>query len=348
MHRLPDRLDDSSRRQISAWLALCCAMIFAMVILGGVTRLTGSGLSMVEWDPIFGVIPPLDQASWEAVFAKYRESPEYRKINAGMDLEGFKSIYWFEFSHRILGRSIGTVFLLPFLYFLLRRRLTRRLAPRLAFAFVLGGLQGLLGWYMVKSGLIDNPHVSQYRLTAHLGLALLIYAYLMWILFDLLFGHDAASSSDTGRLKAGSRWLLGLIATTIASGGFVAGLKAGYAYNTFPKMAGQWLPPGGWTLEPGWRNLFENVATVQFDHRVLALLTFTAVLLFWFAALRRQITPSARSAVHLLLLAACIQVALGISTLLLQVPVALAATHQGGAVLLLSAALLAAHRLHNS
>jgi cytochrome c oxidase assembly protein subunit 15 len=347
MYRFPDQLDDSARRQISVWLTLCCAMIFAMVILGGVTRLTGSGLSMVEWDPIFGVIPPLDQESWEAVFAKYRESPEYRKVNAGMDLEGFKSIYWFEFSHRILGRSIGTVFLLPFLYFLFRHKLTRKLARKLAFAFVLGGLQGLLGWFMVKSGLVDNPHVSAYRLTAHLGLALLIYAYLLWILLGLIF-RSGASCADARRLKRGAKWLLGLIATTIASGGFVAGLKAGYTYNTFPKMGGQWLPPGGWSLQPGWRNLFENVATVQFDHRVLATLTFLSVVVFWLAARRRQLTPSARIAVHLLLLAACVQVALGISTLLLQVPVALGATHQGGALLLLSVALLATHRLHNS
>ncbi|HED18482.1 MAG TPA: heme A synthase, partial [Gammaproteobacteria bacterium] len=150
MSHFPAQLEDSARKQISVWLLVCCAMIFAMVILGGATRLTGSGLSMVEWDPIFGIVPPLDQQTWEADFAKYRESPEYQKINIGMALDGFKSIYWYEFSHRLLGRSIGTVFLLPFLYFIARRMLTARLIPRLAIAFVLGGLQGLLGWYMVK------------------------------------------------------------------------------------------------------------------------------------------------------------------------------------------------------
>ena len=252
MTRYPAQMDDSTRRQVAAWLLLCCAMIFAMVILGGVTRLTGSGLSMVEWDPIFGVVPPLDQQAWEEVFAKYQQSPEYRKINIGMDLGGFKSIYWFEFSHRILGRSIGAVFLIPFLYFMFRRKLAASLVPRLGFAFVLGGLQGLLGWYMVKSGLIDNPHVSQYRLTAHLSLALLIYAYLLWILYDLLFKQRQPSVNPAG-LKTAAKFLLGLAAVTIVSGGFVAGLKAGHAYNTFPKMGDQWLPPAGWMLQPGWR-----------------------------------------------------------------------------------------------
>jgi len=347
MSKYPQQLNDSTRRQVAAWLLLCCAMIFAMVILGGVTRLTGSGLSMVEWDPIFGVVPPLDQETWESVFIKYRQSPEYQKINVGMDLDGFKSIYWFEFSHRLLGRSIGTVFLLPFLYFLWRRKLTPRLIPRLAFAFVLGGLQGLLGWYMVKSGLVENPHVSQYRLTAHLGLALLIYAYLLWLLYDLLFRPVEEPGRPPGLIKA-ANFILGLVAVTIASGGFVAGLKAGHAYNTFPKMGDQWLPPEGWMLQPGWRNLFENIATVQFDHRVLASLTFTSILVFWLAALRRPLTLSARSAFHLLMLMIVVQVALGISTLLLHVPVALAATHQAGALLLLTLALLVNHRLRKS
>lgn len=347
MSRYPDQLEQSARGQIATWLLICCVMIFAMVILGGVTRLTGSGLSMVEWDPLFGVVPPLNEEVWESTFAKYRLSPEYNKINVGMDLEGFKSIYWFEYSHRLLGRSIGTVFLLPFLYFLWRRKLTARLVPRLAFAFVLGGLQGVLGWYMVKSGLVDNPHVSQYRLTAHLGLALVIYAYLLWLLYDLLFDPDPARRNPPG-LTTAAKFLLGLVAITIASGGFVAGLKAGYAYNTFPKMGDQWLPPAGWMLQPGWRNLFENIATVQFNHRVLAITTFTSILLFWLAALRRPLTPSARTTSHLLMLMVTVQAGLGISTLLLRVPVALAATHQAGALLVLTLTLLLTHRLQKS
>jgi cytochrome c oxidase assembly protein subunit 15 len=299
---------------------------------------------MVEWDPIFGVVPPLNQAQWEDVFAKYRESPEYQKINIGMDLEGFKSIYWYEFTHRLLGRSIGMVFLLPFLYFLARRMLTPRLIPRLAFAFVLGGLQGLLGWYMVKSGLIDQPHVSQYRLTAHLSLALLIYCYLLWLLLDLLFPQPQSDTARNVGQKA-ALMLFALVAITIVSGGFVAGLKAGFAYNTFPKMGDQWLPPAGWILQPGWRNLFENIATVQFNHRVLATLTLFSVLWFWLYTAKTPLPPRARFGIHVLLLAAIAQVALGISTLLLHVPVALGVTHQAGALTLLTVFLFVGHQL---
>jgi cytochrome c oxidase assembly protein subunit 15 len=341
-------MDDRARNQIAAWLLLCCIMIFAMVSLGGVTRLTGSGLSMVEWDPIFGWVPPLNDAEWEAVFAKYQDSPEYRHVNIGMDLHGFKSIYWFEFAHRLLGRSIGAVFLLPLIYFAARGMLTRGLTLRLALAFVLGGLQGVLGWYMVKSGLIDRPHVSQYRLTAHLGLALVIYGYLLWLLLDLLFPRSNSASATPPAAGRVAFALLGLIALTILSGGFVAGLKAGHAYNTFPLMGGQWLPPAGWMLEPGWRNLFENIATVQFDHRLLATLSLVAVLAFWLYIRRRQLTPSARVAANLLPIVAIVQVSLGIATLLLHVPVAVAATHQAGALTLLTVMIITVHRLHRN
>ena len=344
MPHFPEQMTDTARKQVAGWLLLCCIMIFAMVILGGVTRLTGSGLSMVEWDPIFGFVPPLSQHEWEEVFDKYRESPEYRKININMDLHGFKSIYWFEFSHRVLGRSIGTVFLIPFLYFIWRGMLPRKWVPRLLGAFVLGGLQGLLGWYMVKSGLVDRPHVSQYRLTAHLGLALLIYYYLLWLLLDLLFPDREPGALTQGSRKA-AKWLFALAATTVLSGGFVAGLKAGHAYNTFPKMGDQWLPPAGWMLQPGWRNLFENIATVQFDHRVLATLTFVAVILFWFRTRHKLATSAARIGLNLLLLVVFIQVTLGISTLLLHVPVALASMHQAGALTLLTVLLFVIHQL---
>ncbi|MCP4454569.1 MAG: heme A synthase, partial [Planctomycetes bacterium] len=179
-------MSNKDQRQIAIWLLVCCALVFAMVVLGGATRLTGSGLSMVNWAPVTGVIPPLDEADWEAEFAHYQSSPEYQKINKGMDLSGFKRIFWFEFAHRVLGRTIGIVFLLPFLYFLIRRKIGRSLVPKLGVMFVLGGLQGLLGWYMVKSGLVNNPHVSQYRLTAHLLAAVVIYGYMFWVALDLL------------------------------------------------------------------------------------------------------------------------------------------------------------------
>jgi len=337
----------ANNKPVAAWLLLCSVMIFAMVILGGVTRLTGSGLSMVEWDPLFGFIPPTGQQEWTEVFAKYRESPEYQKINVGMDLEGFKTIYWFEFSHRVLGRSIGMAFLLPFLYFLFRGMLERRMIPRLGLAFVLGGLQGLLGWYMVKSGLVDNPHVSQYRLTAHLSLALVIYGYLLWLLFDLIFPRQNTFLAGR-KVKTFGLGLLALASTTIVSGGFVAGLKAGFAYNTFPKMGDQWLPPAGWSLNPGWRNLFENIATVQFEHRLLALVTLCSTVLFWVYTRRKPLSVSARTGIHLLLFAALVQVGLGISTLLMHVPVAVAATHQAGALVLLTVILFVNHRLYRS
>ncbi len=321
-------------RRIAGWLFICCLMIYAMVMLGGVTRLTGSGLSMVEWDPIFGIIPPLDEASWQATFELYRQSPEYQKINAGMDLEGFKGIYWFEYAHRLLGRSIGTVFLLPFLYFLYRGWIRRSLTPQLAGMFVLGGLQGLMGWYMVKSGLVDNPHVSQYRLTAHLGLAVLIYGWILYVAIGLWFGDNAHRVSANQRRNI---LLLGiLVFVTMLSGGFVAGLKAGYAYNTFPLMDGYWIPQAIFMLDPWWRNFFENIATVQFDHRLLALLVFVSVLAIWLNALRRIEVRQLRRALHLLLAVALLQVSLGISTLLLHVPLSLASLHQGGALLLFS------------
>ena len=338
--------DTGDDRRIGIWLLACCALVFAMVVLGGVTRLTGSGLSMVEWDPVMGFIPPMNQAEWERVFGLYQASPEYQKINIGMDLEGFKRIYWFEFAHRVLGRTIGIVFLLPFLYFLARGMLRRPLVPKLLAMFVLGGMQGLLGWYMVKSGLVDNPHVSQYRLTAHLTLAIVIYAYMFWVALGLLLDsgrETVARASACVRLSAGLLGLLVLV--TIMSGGFVAGLKAGYVYNTFPLMGGRWIPEAMFLQDPLWRNFFENMATVQFDHRVLAMLTFAGAIVFWLVARRSIGARQSRAGMHLLLAAVVMQVTLGISTLLLHVPVALAATHQAGALVLLTAVLFLNHRL---
>jgi cytochrome c oxidase assembly protein subunit 15 len=336
----------SHDRQLALWLMLCCAMIFAMVVLGGVTRLTGSGLSMVEWDPIFGVVPPLGEAQWESTFNLYKESPEYRKINAGMDLHGFKQIYWFEFAHRLLGRAIGMVFLIPFLYFLFTGRVRRPLIPRLATLFVLGGLQGILGWYMVKSGLVDRPHVSQYRLTAHLTMALVIYSYMLWVALGLWTNAERTKESPApSGLRRFAALLGGLVFITAISGGFVAGLKAGFAYNTFPLMDGHWIPEAMFLMSPVWRNFFENIATVQFDHRLLATLVFVGCVSFWLVARRHTLPVSARIGVHALLAAAVLQVSLGISTLLLHVPTPLASTHQAGALLLLTVVLFVNHRL---
>jgi cytochrome c oxidase assembly protein subunit 15 len=336
------------RRQIAGWLLVCAAMVFAMVVLGGVTRLTGSGLSMVEWDPIFGIVPPLDAAQWEQVFEKYQSSPEYQKINIDMDLAAFKRIFLVEYAHRVLGRAIGIVFLLPLVFFVVTHRIPRGLSPKLVALFVLGGLQGLLGWYMVKSGLVDDPHVSPYRLTAHLMLAVALYGYMIWVALGLLLSQGSqriAGARAGASLRRFAAALAGWVFLTMASGGFVAGLKAGRAYNTFPLMEGRWIPSGIWGLQPGYRNLFENIATVQFDHRVAAITTFVGILALWLAGRGRMPSRGARYALHGLAIMGMVQLGLGISTLLLHVPVPLAVAHQGGALVLFTLILIVAQRL---
>ena len=323
-------------RPVAAWLLACCVLVFAMVILGGVTRLTGSGLSMVNWQPVSGVVPPLTRDAWEREFAHYRDSPEYKLVNYGMRLAEFKRIFWFEFAHRLLGRLIGIVFLLPFVYFLMRRRIEPSLAPKLAMMFVLGALQGLLGWYMVRSGLVDDPHVSQYRLAAHLGLAVLVYALMLWTALGLMHSRAPRRGVASPGLPAFAMPLTVIVFVAMLSGAFVAGLKAGYTYNTFPLMAGQWVPEGLWAMTPAYRNLFENVATVQFSHRLLAVATFLAIVSLWVVSLRARLPRSVRLWSHAVALAAVIQVILGISTLLARVPVSLAALHQAGALVLLT------------
>lgn len=340
-------LDKPNHKAIAIWLLVCCATIFGMIILGGVTRLTGSGLSMVEWAPILGILPPLNQAEWQETFLLYQQFPEYQLKNFNMSLDEFKSIFWFEYGHRLLGRSIGMIFLLPFLFFLFRGKIEKSLTPKLIFMFVLGGLQGLMGWYMVKSGLVNDPHVSQYRLTAHLGLAVVIYAYMFWVALGLLYPkiNDVANNTNY-RLRSLSLIITGIIVITILSGGFVAGTHAGFAFNTFPLMDGQLIPAGLFALSPVWHNFFENIVTVQFDHRVLATLLFLVIPVFWFKAGRLELPALARTGSHLLLAALVLQITLGISTLLLIVPVALAAAHQAGAIVLLTAALFVSQQLH--
>ena len=322
-------------------------MIFAMVVVGGVTRLTHSGLSMVEWQPLVGTIPPLNQVQWDEVFHKYQQTPEYLKINRGMALEEFKDIFWWEYFHRLLGRSIGMVFLLPFLYFLARKKIDKPLMVKFAGIFMLGGLQGGMGWYMVASGLMDNPHVSQYRLTAHLGLAFLIYTAILWAALGLLSPKTAATQiGDKLRaLRNFSTVLAGLIFVMVLSGGFVAGTRAGFTYNTFPLMGGNFIPEDIFQLEPWYLNFFENLATVQFDHRLIAWLLAFLIPLFWLRSRKIMLPGSARLYCNLFLAMLVVQVTLGICTLLLVVPVPLAATHQAGALLLFTIALITNHEL---
>ena len=320
----------NSRRAIAIWLFTCAALIFAMVVIGGITRLTESGLSITEWKPVTGTFPPMSETEWQAEFEKYRQIPEYREKNLGMSLPEYKTIYWWEYIHRLWGRAIGVVFLLPFLWFLLRGHIRGSLAWKLGGVFVLGAAQGALGWYMVTSGLVDRISVSPYRLTAHLMLALLIYAAILWIALGLV-------RPNTGRVDGRALGLTCVVLLTMASGGFVAGHDAGMIYNTFPLMDGRLVPAGYLDLDPWWRNLFENPAAVQFDHRVLGVTTLLLSLLYW--RLARDDSTGAADAV---LIVALIQSSLGIGTLLLEVPIGMAALHQAGSVMLLTVSLIAA------
>lgn len=333
-------------RPVAVWLLICCAMIFAMVVIGGITRLTESGLSITEWRPLTGILPPLNEAEWQRVFDLYQRIPEYQLINRGMTLEEFKGIFWWEYIHRLWGRLIGVVFALPFLYFLVRGRIRRPLMPHLVAMFVLGGLQGLLGWYMVQSGLSERTDVSQYRLAAHLAAAFAIYAYIFWIALTLMRPLPAAQP-DPG--AAGLRRHLlavaGLTGLTLLYGGFVAGLNAGMVYNTFPLMNGRLLPDGPLFLEPVWINLFENPGTVQFIHRVLAIALVGTTLWLWVRARAVALAGHAGVALTLLTGMVLIQASLGIATLLLVVPIPLAAAHQAGAVVVLTLILWALHEL---
>jgi heme a synthase len=334
-------------RPVAAWLFLCCGLIFLMVVVGGVTRLTLSGLSITEWKPIIGVVPPFSSADWATEFAKYQQIPEYRAVHFAMTLDEFKSIYFWEYSHRLLGRLISVVFIVPFIWFLVRRRLPGHLIPPLAGILLLGFGQGLLGWYMVQSGLADRVEVSQYRLVAHLALALAIYASILWVALGIVHGltpPDGRSGSSPSWRRAAEA-VLAVVALTISAGGFVAGTRAGLTYNTFPLMDGALVPAGYAQLRPFVLNWFENIAAIQFNHRALAIVTLTAVVVLWAASLRSALPQRARLALHMLLAVAVLQVMLGMATLILAVPIPLAAAHQAGAVLLLTVAVFLRHSL---
>ena len=336
-----------ARRQVAAWLFICSMMVFATLVVGGVTRLTHSGLSIVEWQPIVGTLPPLNQVEWEDTFEKYKRTPEFQKVNHQMALDEFKGIFWWEYWHRVLGRTIGAVFLFPFLYFLWRRKITGAQVPRLIGIFVLGGLQGAMGWYMVKSGLVDDPRVSQYRLTAHLSIAFLIFISMMWVALGLLAERTKRVADKTvAGLRRTGFWLAILAFYMVISGGFVAGIRAGKAYNTFPLMNGNVIPPEIFMIDPCYLNFFNNMATVQFDHRLGAWLLAFLVPWFWFRVRAAVGVPErARLAATILLLALAAQIVLGIATLLLAVPVALGAAHQGGSMVVFGVLLWLNHEL---
>ena len=331
-------------RPVVIWLLICAALVFLMVVVGGLTRLTQSGLSMVDWRPVTGWLPPLDDAAWHSAFENYKRFPEYQKLNQGMSLGDFQSIFWFEYLHRLLGRSIGVAFLLPFLWFLISRRISRTLAWRLAVIFGLGAVQGVVGWWMVRSGLVDQPDVSHYRLAVHLGLAVIIYSLLLWTALRLLFDEGSAAAPKR-RLHLGALGCLVAVFVTVVSGALVAGLDAGFAYNTFPTMNGMWIPEGVMAQNPWYLNFFENTITVQFDHRWLALATAAAIGALWWRERSRALSRFARLALHALAGAVLLQIALGIATVVLVVPVPVAAAHQAGAMILISAVITLAYAL---
>ncbi len=334
-------------RAVGVWLLICCAMLWAMVSLGGATRLLHAGLSIVEWRPVTGLLPPLSEQEWGQAFESYQKYPEYHKLRQTMTLSEFKSIFWLEYLHRLWGRLIALVFLVPLVFFAVTGRVTRSLSLRLLFAFLLGGLQGALGWYMVKSGLVERPDVSQYRLTAHLGLALILYAYLLWIALELLLKPVSYPDSKTEPPRKTAFLTLALIFLTALSGGFVAGLDAGFAYNTFPLMGGRLIPEGLFMMRPITRNFFENLVTVQFDHRVLAMALLVLIMWLYSQGSRMVLPRRIRFALGGLLAVALLQAALGIGTLFLRVPIPLALAHQGGALLLLSTGLWVAYEFFN-
>ncbi len=329
-------------RQIAVWLVVCAAVIFGMIMLGGATRLTNSGLSMVEWRPVLGIIPPLNDQGWLVAFEKYKQFPEYQQLNQGMTLGEFKVIFLYEYLHRLLGRLIGVLFFIPLVFFSIKGRIKKEIAPKLWFLFVLGGCQGILGWYMVKSGLIDKPHVSQYRLVAHLGLATLIYGYMLWVIFDL-FHPVKIAVKDAGLMVYLSSSLVLFIFLMILSGGLVAGTDAGYAFNTWPLMGSDFIPNGVYAMEPWWLAIFEDILTIQFNHRMFAyfLLFYVGVLSWWI--LSNSSWAKIHSRAWVLLCAVLLQAILGVSTLLLHVPVILGVAHQATAILLLSAGIFLAH-----
>ncbi|MDA0341433.1 MAG: COX15/CtaA family protein [Proteobacteria bacterium] len=332
-------------RVVAWWLFSVAAMVAVMVVIGGITRLTESGLSMVEWRPLIGWLPPMSEEQWIRTFALYQNSPQYLKVNAWMGLEDFRRIFWWEYTHRLWGRLIGLAFALPFLWFVVRGMVRRDFVARIVLLFALGGLQGGIGWWMVKSGLSDDPAVSQYRLTVHLAMAFLILGALFWVGLDLVGAprHDAPKA-----LRRHAWAALSMVSLTVVAGAMVAGLDAGLIYNTFPLMDGGIVPPDYGNLSPVWLNAVENAGAVQFHHRVLAILTVLVVVSLLFRVMRSGLASSVRLPVHVLAAMVLVQTTLGIATLIFVVPLDLAAAHQAGAVVLFSAAVWVVFGLRGS
>lgn len=335
-------MDDKAPKSVAVWLFACAAMVVTMMIIGAITRLTESGLSMVEWRPLIGAWPPAAEAEWRRVFDLYRQTSEYRLANAGMELAEFKTIFWWEYIHRLWGRLIGVVFAVPFVVFLLLKKVPRRLTPHLVALFLLGGLQGVIGWWMVKSGFVDRTDVSQYRLTIHLGMAFAILGYLLWVALGIASPRSQADPGGPRRLA----WLaFGVVSLTVLAGGLVAGLNAGKTYNTWPLMDGDVVPAGVLDLSPWWLNGFENLAMIQFVHRMLAYASVLLIAWLRVAVCHAPVSEHARRAATVLAAMVVLQAVLGVATLLLVVPLPLAVLHLAGAALLFSLSLWTVYEL---
>lgn len=341
-----ERIPAGRRRQLRIWLWIGAALTASTLVVGGITRLTESGLSIVDWAPIVGSVPPLNDADWREAFARYQQYPEYLKLRPDMTLSEFKQIYFWEFLHRTIGRLIGIVFLLPFLFFLIRGYFNRPLLKRVLLLFALGGMQGLMGWYMVSSGLVDRPDVSHYRLAAHLLLAMTIFACCIWFANDLL-GRRRQPVDPAARSSL-LRWLVGLgilLVVQITWGAFVAGLNAGFILNTFPLMDGSLLPPNGWSQDPLLINLVENLATVQWVHRVLATVLLIGVIALFFRIRRDPSLARFQNWGLAFLVMIVLQYSLGITTLLTHVKTGIAVTHQATALVIVGFLITFLHRV---
>ena len=350
------KIDDpeTSHTAIRVWLFFVAVLVFAMIVIGGATRLTDSGLSITEWLPLLGAIPPLSNADWLTAFEKYKQIPEYELVNKGMTLSQFQFIYWWEWSHRFFGRLIGVAFAIPLLFFWITKRIPKGYLPKLIGILALGGLQGFFGWYMVQSGLSERVDVSHYRLALHLTTAFVILAAILWVAFEL---HEDKSRIRLHTLSASQRWsatlLLILLFAQVVIGAFVAGLKAGLAYNTWPLMDGSFIPEDILAMMPVYLNFIENTATVQFTHRMLAYILIALALWHTFSLYRSADDERVITSAQLLTLAFVAQAGVGIWTLLAagnaaEIPIWLGLLHQGGAAIVLSIAVWHAHRMHRA
>ncbi len=332
---------EKTKRQLTTWLSICAFFVLLTVVVGGIVRLTRSGLSIVEWKPIMGVIPPIGQQQWEEAFHLYKQFPEYQTVNKGMTLSDYKFIYWWEFIHRILGRLIGIVFFIPFLIFIWQKKIKGPMIGKYLFVFFLGGLQGLIGWYMVKSGLVRNPSVSHYRLLLHLSLAYFIFCYILWIIWDMHFTLSVKNRATSFILHI--KFFIALLCLQVVYGAFTAGLKAGYFYNTFPLMGGQFIPQGIWNLSPPMLNFLENRVTVQFIHRLLAFCIILYSVFLWIHARKFQLGEYQKIFLYSTIFFVSLQFLIGVLNILYAVPIALGVLHQSLAMFLLSSSTLLLH-----